>query len=108
MSDSTVLAPFSFSQSSRWYRYKTTEWTIPKSEVTRHSANMHLIPSSPEIDAELDEIVVGHIVTLSGSLVNVEAKDGWKWKSSLTRSDAGAGSCEVIWVTGIQVQQPSE
>ena len=50
----------------------------------------------------LDDIIVGQIISLSGSLVRVEAKDGWKWKSSLTRSDDGAGSCEIIWVTDIQ------
>ena len=104
MSDSTVLEPFRFSQSSRWYRYKTSEWTISKTEVTRHSANMHMIPSTPEIDAKLDDIIVGQVISLSGSLVRIEAKDGWKWKSSLTRSDDGAGSCEIIWVTDIQLR----
>ena len=99
MSDSTVLAPFRFTQSGRWYRYQTDTWTIPKVEVTRHSANMHLIPSSPEIQETLNDVVVGDIVQLSGSLVKVEAADGWKWKSSTTRNDAGAGSCELIWVT---------
>ncbi|MBT6176512.1 MAG: hypothetical protein HOI23_04635 [Deltaproteobacteria bacterium] len=33
MSDSTVLDTFEFGQSGRWYRYKTHQWTIPKTEV---------------------------------------------------------------------------
>ena len=104
MSDSTVLEPFTFSQSGRWYRYKTTKWTIPKSEVTRHSANMHIIPSTPELEAKLDTIVVGQVITLTGSLVHIKAKDGWAWKSSMTRKDDGAGSCEVIWLTSLQLR----
>ena len=104
MSDSAVLAPFTFSQSGRWYLYATPEWPIPKSEVIRHSANMHLIPSTPEIESLLDDVVVGQVVTLGGSLVKVEADDGWKWVSSMSRSDTGQAACEIIWVTELKLE----
>ena len=101
MSDSTVLAPFTFSQSGRWYRYKTQHWTIPKSEVIQHSANMHIIPSTAELESKLNAIVEGQVINLEGSLVHVKAQDGWQWKSSMTRTDSGTGSCEVIWLRSL-------
>ena len=104
MSDSEVLQPFRFSQWGRWYRYKTSEWTIPKSDVVRHSANMHFIPSSPELHTKLESIVVGHIVLIEGTLVNVRAEDGWRWNTSISRKDDGAGSCEVIWLTSLELR----
>lgn len=104
MSDSAVLAPFTFSQSGRWYLYTTPEWPIPKSEVIRQSANMHLIPSTPEIESLLDDVIVGQVVTLGGSLVKVEANDGWKWVSSMTRRDTGQASCEIVWVTELKLE----
>ena len=102
MSDSGVLAPFTFSQSGRWFRYKTNQWTIPKSEVIQHSANMHIIPSTAELESKLNAIVVGQVISLEGSLVHVKAQDGWQWKSSMTRKDSGAGSCEVIWLRSLE------
>ncbi len=102
MSDSAMLESFTFSQSGRWYRYKTDQWPIPKSEVIRHSANMHMIPSTAELESKLNAIVVGQVINLEGSLVHVKAQDGWQWKSSMTRKDSGAGSCEVIWLTALE------
>ena len=104
MSDSSVLAPFRFTQSGRWYHYKTSTWTVPKVEVTRFSANMHLIPSTQATEDALNQIIVGDVIRITGSLVNVESKDGWTWKSSTTRNDAGAGSCEIIWVTEVEIE----
>ena len=102
MSDSEVLQPFKFNQWGRWYRYKTSEWTIPKSDVIRHSANMHFIPSTPALKAKLESIVIGQIVHIEGALVNAHAEDGWSWKTSMSRKDDGAGSCEVIWLTSLE------
>jgi hypothetical protein len=31
-------------------------------------------------------------------LVEADGRDGWKWRSSLTRDDTGDGACELMWV----------
>ena len=31
----------------------------------------------------------------------MRAPDGWRWRSSLTREDTGAGACELVWVERI-------
>jgi hypothetical protein len=99
MSDSAVLRGLSFSQNSRFYFYR---WSaappIPSRQIMVNSANMHLIPASERVARRLREVRAGHIVHFSGYLVNATAGDGWIWATSLTRTDSGAGACELVWV----------
>ena len=76
---------------------------MPRREIETQSANMHMIPANEQIEKVLKSIVPGQIVKLSGDLVQVDASDGWHWKSSLTREDTGAGACEIIYVKAISV-----
>ncbi|MDR3685068.1 MAG: hypothetical protein P4L11_15170, partial [Geothrix sp.] len=68
------------------------------SEVVSHSANMHLIPSSESVARRLLSVKPGQLVELRGQLIRADGKDGWRWVSSLSRTDTGDGSCEVVWV----------
>jgi hypothetical protein len=40
-------------------------------------------------------------VIVRGYLVEARGADGWRWRSSLTREDTGAGACELIWVESV-------
>ena len=105
MSDSAVLKQLSISQGNRFYFYQW-ENTPPRppEEIAEHSANMHLIPSSAEIEKQMKAVRVGQVVTIIGKLVEVQASDGWRWRSSLTRKDTGNGACELIYVEGIRIR----
>jgi hypothetical protein len=35
--------------------------------------------------------------------VRADASDGWRWISSLKRTDIGAGACELVWVEGLTI-----
>ncbi len=98
MSDETVLAHFSITQSGRFYYWSARHLPIPRAEVVQNSANMHLIPADAAVAETLQQFRVGEVVRLRGYLVRVQAADGWHWSSSLTRNDSGAGACELIWV----------
>ena len=41
---------------------------------------------------------------LALDLIEVRGADGWRWRSSLTREDTGAGACELVWVERIAVR----
>jgi hypothetical protein len=69
---------------------------IPRRSIETHSANMHMIPASREVERSLRALRPGDIVRLHGYLVEVNATDGWRWRSSLTREDTGAGACELV------------
>lgn len=104
MSDTAVINQLQISQSNRFYfwRYENQP-PIPANEIISHSANMHMIPASDEVEKKLKAVKQGEIVTLTGHLVEATANDGWRWKSSLTRDDSGLGACELVWVQEISV-----
>ena len=103
MSDSGVLSKISIDQGGRYYNWHVREFPIPRREIEINSANMHLIPATSAVEAQIKNARVGHIVRLSGYLVEVLGDDGWRWVSSLTREDTGASACELIWVEQIEL-----
>jgi hypothetical protein len=107
MSDQKILDQISFTRQRRAYCYrpKRSDFAIPMADVNAQSANMHLIPASPEVERSLRAVDEGDIIELRGYLVEVTAADGWHWRSSLTRTDSGQGACELMWVTG-QISLP--
>jgi len=107
MSDSENLEAIDISQHGRFYHWSTRNPPIPIQAIGRHSANMHIIPADESVEAALDGIRSGHLVRFSGELVKAERGDGWRWKSSLSRRDAGGGACEVVFVRRIEVIDPT-
>jgi hypothetical protein len=106
MSDQAVLDEISMSQGQRWYRFWPRHQKMPLTgdEIITHSANIHVIPSTPQIKKQLRALREGDIVELDGSLVEVQWPDGALWISSLSRTDTGNGACELMWVRGIVVR----
>jgi hypothetical protein len=103
MSDSAVLDKIRISQSSRFYFWHVDEFPIPRQEIERSSANMHMIPADGTIERRLKAVRPGQTVRIDGWLVEAQSGDGWRWRSSLTREDTGAGACELIFVRDFQV-----
>jgi hypothetical protein len=105
MSDSAVLSQLSISQGGRFYFYRwQNQPPIPSDEIAEHSANIHLIPANDYIRDALDAVRVGQVVRMRGQLVEARASDGWKWRSSLTRNDTGAGACELFRVEHLEIR----
>jgi hypothetical protein len=103
MSDSAVLGKIGISQGGRYYRWWTNKFPVPRRVIETQSANMHMIPASGAIARELKSVRAGNLVHLKGYLVEVTSPQGFRWKSSLTREDTGAGACELILVESIYV-----
>ncbi|MBU1096534.1 MAG: hypothetical protein KKB34_08650 [Bacteroidetes bacterium] len=103
MSDSKILDDIEVSQEFRFYFWKTDKFPIPREDIEKKSANMHIIAANENIEEVLDEIVVGDIIQYSGYLVEVRGPENFNWKSSLTRSDTGNGACEIVWVENIVI-----
>jgi hypothetical protein len=104
MSDEAVLAQIEIGQSGRWYRWSARQLPIPRRQIERHSANMHMIPGDKSVADLLADVQVGQILRLRGYLVEARAGDGWRWRSSLTRNDTGARSCELVFVERVGVR----
>lgn len=102
MGEDDVLSRLEISQSSRWYNYRwQNQPPLPPEEIARSSANMHMIPATDDVAAALSGVRKGDRVRIDGWLVEANAADGWRWRSSTTRDDTGGGACEVVYVCAI-------
>ena len=105
MSDSSVLDALNVYQSDRFYFFEAKDqWPLPLENVGYYSANMHVIPANPTVERGLRGLKSGNIVHLRGFLVHVDGPDGFTWTSSLTRTDAGNGACELVWVESLEIR----
>lgn len=106
MSDNQVLKHFEITQSARFYTWRPHgELPIARQAVIEHSANTHVIPANEAVRAQLRRLRVGQVIHLSGTLVDAVRDDGAYVHSSMTRSDSGAGSCEVVLVDLVENPQ---
>lgn len=101
MAQPEIAKQFEIRQSGRWYYWRAQQLPIPQREVSSSSANMHLIPASEEVRERLEQIGEDDSLRLRGFLVEANAADGWRWRSSMSRDDTGNGACEVILVTEV-------
>ena len=107
MSDGNILKEMSVSQMHRWYFFSYDKpLSISGREINTHSANMHLIPATPEIARKIKEVRKSNIVEFKGYLVDLTAPDGFFWNSSRSRDDTGDGACELVWVDEFDVVNP--
>ena len=106
MSDQAVLDKISIRQSSRWYytRYKLPA-PIPERTIMQNSGNMHMIPADGGVRKKLKKIRRGDIVQLRGQLVDIDTDSGWRWRTSMSRNDTGGGSCEIVYLQDIVVEE---
>jgi hypothetical protein len=104
MSDNRVLSGFEITQSARFYSWRPVNGLpIDRQDVIEHSANTHVIAADAHVESQLKRLRVGQVVRLVGFLVDGLRDDGVSIRTSLTRSDSGAGACEVMLVEGVTV-----
>jgi hypothetical protein len=104
MSDSARLDQLSLSQAQRFYFWRVVSFPLPRAEIVAHSANMHMIPADGAVKRELLRARPGQLVRFSGYLVDVTGRDGISMKTSLSRTDTGPGSCEIVWVESLELE----
>lgn len=98
----------SWSQSGRWYWWKYGA-SFPKQDdryIARWSSNNHIIPANGTLWKAARSADEGDLVVLEGYLVTIDAKKGdesYFWNSSLSRTDTGDGSCEVLYMTKMRI-----
>jgi len=75
--------------------------------VQTHISNNHLIPANANIRKALSKAHRGDKVQIRGMLVNVIGSDkngrNSTWNTSLSRADGGNGACEIVYITGLRI-----
>ena len=104
MSDNRIISHMQIYQSDRFYFWRATHDTpINRDAIIVHSANTHVIPQDALVAKQLSRLRPGEVVTLSGDLVDAERDDGARIKTSMVRTDTGAGACEVMLVRDVEL-----
>jgi len=105
MSDYDLARQLNLSQGGRWFRYRVPgkQFPISYDEINSHAANVHIIPADETIRGRVLSVRAGEVIHMIGRLVEATNGKG-KWRSSLSRTDTGAGACELLWVERIDWQ----
>ncbi len=109
LADPEIRNMVKFSQRNRWYFYRfPSSFPMNNQFIIENSANTHMIPSSENIKRALKKISIGDKIEIKGFLVKINGdKDGKKywWNSSFSRKDTGNGSCELLYVSELRVNE---
>jgi len=106
MSDNTRLRRITIRQSGRYYLWSMKDAGVPRDQITRNSANVHMIAGTAGVARQLRKVRRGHVVRIKGYLVQAAAPDGWRQVSSLSRTDTHGGSCELLFATQLDFVVP--
>jgi hypothetical protein len=105
MSDEVVLDQLDISQGERFvFAIPRGRLPITRTLFQLTFSNFHVIPANAAIERELKSLRRGQVVQLQGLLVDVFLPSGEHWKSSLARTDYGAGACEIVFATSLAVR----
>ncbi|MGQ0798559.1 MAG: hypothetical protein ACT4NL_00400 [Pseudomarimonas sp.] len=105
MSDSANIDALDWSHGSRFLNYRyASQPPIPQRELDRSVANLHVLPASAEVLRKIEQLRAGQRIVGRGILVAATRADGWRWNSSLSREDTGAGACELLLLSDISVR----
>jgi hypothetical protein len=102
LSDPTADGWIEWSQHSRWYYYRWGEGAPYDGEyIKTHSANVHIISATKNINAALGLVKRNDIILMAGLLVDSKTSflgSDYFAGTSLSRTDSGEGACEVLYV----------
>ena len=106
MSNQEVLDGLRLYSMPRAYSWTGRNGQLPatNTDITEHSANMHMVPATDEMAEQLRAVKRGDLIDLRGYLIQMDFPGGGVWRSSMTRSDPGNGACELVWVEELKVQ----
>ena len=99
-----IYEKINWSQSGRYGRWSYQgELPISMEIFQSHVANMHMIAANKNIAKKIKGIKKHQRVFIKGYLVEIKNQQGWYWRSSLSRTDVGAGACELMLLNEINI-----
>lgn len=90
-----------YTQRNRWYYYYfdgLDEIGMNETDISNNSANTHIMVANDKILKGIKKVKEGDVIEMKGYLVSISGKN-YNVNSSLSRTDSGAGACEILYVT---------
>lgn len=107
LSDESIFQKVNFDIVDRSYAWVNESLEVDDEEIRRQTAAINLIPADNTIADIIKQIRIGQVLKLQGTLVDIERTMHWKWKTSLSRTDRGSGAAKILYVTEIEIIEPS-
>ncbi|HXW10945.1 MAG TPA: hypothetical protein VD737_10025, partial [Steroidobacteraceae bacterium] len=109
MTDSANVGRFSFSHEGVSHGLRAL-FARPRDAMTQqefdalapHITNVHVIPASATVYAQLRRVRHGELVTLRGLLVNVRDAEG---RVATTSTTPGDRDCEILWLEELRIDR---
>jgi len=95
------LPTLDFTSKNKWLFWDGTTDLKTAEKLKHHVANIHIVPKDENILALIQNIQKNDLVKMGGFLVDVQI-DNKLYKSSMSRSDTGAGACEILYVDFVE------
>lgn len=100
--DAEVQAALRIDQGNRWFYWRTRGVALPlaRRKLVANMANVHIVPADEALRSTLLGFEAGECVWLRGELVDITSTSdaALARRTSVTRTDTGAGSCEILLV----------
>lgn len=90
-------------QSGRSGRYnQSSSGPFTGNYIISHASNIHIIPATENLEMAINGLERDQVILLEGLLVDVNSNKG-SVNTSLTRTDSGPDSCEILYVQRLVV-----
>ena len=103
MSDTRNVDYIYHSMDERSYKVKFAQQPLEVSTIHKQSDLWHLIPSTSEIEEELNHLRVGHIIKIEGLLVDIEHETGFNFSTSTKTSSIQNTKGFAIWIEDFRI-----
>jgi hypothetical protein len=103
VSDQKNLDYINFDLKDRSFSYNKIRLPLPLDMISKQTLLWHTVPSTDEIKKELFTLRKGHIINVSGYIVDVATKEGLNWNSASSTSQVGKSSNkhDIFWITSL-------
>ena len=102
MADPAVDRHIDWYQGGRWYFWQWGAGSPYQNDaIRRQSANVHIIPGNLNVRRALLALEAGDRIRLRGWLVSADGPNRDHWNTSLSRTDKGNHSCEIMYVNEV-------
>lgn len=103
-----VMRQLSVRQSGRWYYWRASAESMkslpPSGTLNRSMANTHMVPGTEAAAKALSRVRPGDSIRAQGYLVDLLGPTPRLSRAtSLSRTDSGAGACEIFYVTDLEI-----
>jgi hypothetical protein len=103
VSDQKNLDYINFNLKNRSFTYNKIRLPLKPDIINNSTLLWHIVPSTDEIKSSLFSLREGHIIEVSGYIVDVTTKEGLNWNSASSPSQISksANRHDILWITSL-------